>query len=89
MDRLLGLLRRLREAGNTVLVVEHDPEAIRRADYMVELGPGSGADGGSVVFSGPISRVAESPLTGQYLTGAREIPLPAERRPAGRAMVRP
>ncbi len=83
MDRLLSLLHRLRDAGNTVLVVEHDPEAIRRADYMVELGPGSGANGGSVVFSGPISRVAESPLTGQYLTGAREIPLPAERRPVG------
>jgi excinuclease ABC subunit A len=83
MDRLLGLLMRLRDAGNTVLVVEHDPEAIRRADYMIELGPGSGTNGGAVVFAGPISRVAESPLTGQYLTGAREIPLPAERRRVG------
>ena len=83
MDRLLRLLMRLRDAGNTVLVVEHDPEAIRRADYMIELGPGSGTSGGAVVFAGPISRAAESPLTGQYLTGAREIPLPAERRRVG------
>jgi excinuclease ABC subunit A len=83
MDRLLKLLRRLREGGNTVLVVEHDPEAIRAADYMVELGPGSGERGGQVVFAGPMSRAAESPLTGQYLTGAREIPLPAERRRVG------
>jgi excinuclease ABC subunit A len=83
MDRLLALLRRLREAGNTVLVVEHDPEAIRQADFMVELGPGSGANGGSVVFSGPIARIAESPLTGQYISGAREIPLPSERRRVG------
>ncbi len=83
MDRLLALLRRLRDSGNTVLVVEHDPEAIRQADYMIELGPGSGANGGSVVFSGPIARIAESPLTGQYLSGAREIPVPAERRLAG------
>jgi excinuclease ABC subunit A len=83
MDRLLRLLTRLRDAGNTVLVVEHDPEAIRRADFMVELGPGSGTNGGTVVFAGPVARAAESPLTGQYLTGARQIPLPAERRRVG------
>jgi excinuclease ABC subunit A len=83
MDRLLKLLRRLRESGNTVLVVEHDPEAIRAADFMVELGPASGERGGQVVFAGPLSRVAESPLTGQYLAGAREIPLPAARRRLG------
>ncbi len=83
MDRLLALLRRLRESGNTVLVVEHDPQAIRQADFMIELGPGSGANGGYVVFSGPIARIAESPLTGQYLSGVREIPVPAERRLAG------
>jgi excinuclease ABC subunit A len=83
MDRLLALLRRLREGGNTVLVVEHDPEAIRAADFMVELGPGSGERGGQVVFAGPMSRVAESPLTGQYLTGARQIPLPEQRRRLG------
>ena len=83
MDRLLRLLRRLRDTGNTVLVVEHDLEAIRASDYMVELGPASGAQGGQLVFAGPTARAADSPLTGQYLTGAREVPLPAERRRAG------
>jgi excinuclease ABC subunit A len=83
MDRLLKLLRRLRDGGNTVLVVEHDPDAIRAADFMVELGPGSGERGGQVVFAGPMSRAAESPLTGQYLSGARGIPLPAARRRLG------
>ena len=83
MDRLLRLLQRLRDTGNTVLVVEHDPDAIRAADYMVELGPASGDKGGQLVFAGPITRVAESPLTGAYLTGARTIPVPAERRRLG------
>jgi excinuclease ABC subunit A len=83
MARLLKLLARLRDTGNTVIVVEHDPEAIRAADYMVELGPGSGELGGKVVFAGPISRVSESPLTGQYLTGARSIAVPATRRKVG------
>ena len=83
MDRLLGLLRRLREGGNTVIVVEHDPEAIRSADYMIELGPGSGDKGGSLVFSGPAERMTESPLTGAYLTGEREIELPENRRRLG------
>ncbi|HEY0995210.1 MAG TPA: excinuclease ABC subunit UvrA, partial [Gemmatimonadaceae bacterium] len=82
-DRLLRLLHRLRDAGNTVIVVEHDPETIRAADYMVELGPGAGEKGGQLVFAGPMSRVSESPLTGQYLTGAREIPLPESRRRLG------
>src|SRR5207253_5600226 len=57
MERLLRLLHRLRDSGNTVLVVEHDPDAIRSADYMVELGPGSGERGGQVVFAGPMSRI--------------------------------
>ena len=83
MGRLLRLLGRLRDAGNSVLVVEHDPDAIRAADYMVELGPGSGEAGGNVVFAGPIARAGESPLTGQYLTGARTIPIPDERRRLG------
>ncbi len=83
MDRLLGLLRRLRDAGNTVIVVEHDLEAVRMADWMVEIGPGSGDKGGNVVFSGPLSDAAQSPLTGQYLTGAVTIPIPEERRSAG------
>jgi len=83
MSRLLGLLQRLRDAGNTVLIVEHDPAAIEAADYMVELGPGSGELGGRIVFAGPMSRVSESPLTGQYLSGAMEIPLPVARRRVG------
>jgi excinuclease ABC subunit A len=83
MSRLLGLLHRLRDSGNTVLVVEHDPAAIEAADYMIELGPGSGEHGGEIVFAGPMSRVSESPLTGKYLTGEREIPLPLERRRVG------
>ncbi len=83
MGRLLGLLHKLRDSGNTVLVVEHDPAAIEAADFMVEMGPGSGEHGGQVVFAGPMSRVSESPLTGKYLTGEREIPLPLERRRLG------
>ena len=85
MARLLRLLWRLRETGNTVLVVEHDPEAIKAADFMVELGPGSGERGGDIVFAGPMSRVSESPLTGQYLTGGRTIALPKKRRKVGPA----
>ena len=83
MDRLLKLLQRLRDAGNSVLVVEHDLAAIEMADYMVELGPGSGEAGGEIVFAGPMSRISESPLTGQYVTGVRSIPLPEERRRLG------
>ena len=83
MDRLLKLLQRLRDAGNSVLVVEHDLAAIEMADYMVELGPGSGEAGGEIVFAGPLSRISESPLTGQYVIGARSIPLPDERRRLG------
>src|SRR5205085_9353263 len=83
MDRLLRLLLRLRDGGNTVLVVEHDLDAIRAADYMVELGPQSGEKGGDLVFVGPMSRVHESPLTGGYLTGGRELPVPAIRRRLG------
>ncbi len=83
MDRLLRLLLRLRDGGNTVLVVEHDLDAIRAADYMVELGPESGEKGGELVFAGPMSRVSESPLTGQYLSGTRSIPLPLSRRRLG------
>jgi excinuclease ABC subunit A len=81
VSRLLKLLARLRDDGNTVIVVEHDLEAIRAADHMVELGPGSGENGGRVVFSGPISKASESPLTGKYLTGQERIPTPDSRAP--------
>jgi excinuclease ABC subunit A len=81
-DRLLSLLRRLRDAGNTVVVVEHDLAAIRQADFMLELGPGSGDRGGRVVHAGPVETATAS-LTGQYLTGAKRIAVPSARRPAG------
>ena len=84
VDRLLGLLRRLADAGNTVVVVEHDLAAMRAADYMIELGPGSGAAGGHLVFQGPAGRVSEAgTLTGQYLRGEKRIGIPSARRPAG------
>src|SRR6266571_930116 len=85
MDRLLGLLRRLSTAGNTVVVVEHDPAAMRAADWMVELGPGSGTNGGQLVYEGPAAGVREAgTLTGQYLTGEKRIGVPSARRPAAR-----
>ena len=81
-DRLLALLRRLRDGGNTVLVVEHDLAAIRQADFMLELGPGSGEHGGNVVYAGTVDGVGNS-LTGEYLTGSKRIGVPSVRRPAG------
>jgi excinuclease ABC subunit A len=83
LGRLLGLLKRLRDGGNTVLMVEHDLEAMRMSDWMLELGPESGERGGRLVFSGPTSDATKSPLTGKYLTGETRIPLPAKRRRAG------
>src|SRR5207249_7797440 len=82
IDRLLQLLRRLRDAGNTVVVVEHDLAAIQQADFMLELGPGSGEQGGRVVHAGPVGSATHS-LTGQYLTGQKRIAVPSARRPAG------
>jgi excinuclease ABC subunit A len=83
VQRLLVLLRRLATAGNTVVVVEHDPAAMAVADFMVELGPGSGAAGGEVVYQGPAAGVrAAGTLTGQYLSGEKRISVPSARRPA-------
>jgi excinuclease ABC subunit A len=85
IDRLLRLLRRLTDAGNTVVVVEHDPAAMAIADWMVELGPGSGAAGGAVVYQGPAEGVRTAgTLTGQYLSGEKRIGVPSARRPAAR-----
>jgi excinuclease ABC subunit A len=81
--RLIDTLTRLRDLGNTVIVVEHDEETIRESDWMVDIGPGAGEHGGAVVYSGPvggITKVKES-LTGQYLSGRKSIPVPAHRRP--------
>ncbi|WP_299869418.1 excinuclease ABC subunit UvrA [uncultured Roseobacter sp.] len=81
-DRLLLTLKNLRDQGNTVIVVEHDEEAIREADYVFDIGPGAGVHGGEVVAHGTPRKIAASKksITGQYLTGAREIAIPAERR---------
>ncbi len=81
-DRLLGTLKNLRDQGNTVIVVEHDEEAIREADYVFDIGPGAGVHGGQVISHGTPAHIAADPnsVTGQYLAGTREIPVPAERR---------
>ena len=81
-ERLLGTLRRLRDLGNTVIVVEHDEDAIRLADHVVDIGPGAGVHGGEVVAEGGIEAVLGSArsLTGQYLSGKRRIEVPAQRR---------
>ena len=81
-DRLLGTLKRLRDLGNTVIVVEHDEDAIRAADHVIDMGPGAGVLGGQVVAEGTPEAIMANPesLTGQYLTGARTVPVPVERR---------
>ncbi len=81
--RLILTLQRLRDLGNTVIIVEHDEAIMRAADYVVDLGPGAGEHGGYVVAEGPLRNVLEAPdsLTGAYLEGRREIPMPARRRP--------
>lgn len=81
-DRLLTTLKNLRDQGNTVIVVEHDEEAIREADYVFDIGPGAGVHGGQVVAKGTPQEIMDNKasITGQYLTGAREIPVPAKRR---------
>jgi excinuclease ABC subunit A len=81
-ERLLKTLTRLRDLGNTVLVVEHDEDAIRSADYLVDMGPGAGAHGGNVVAQGTPEEVMRNSasLTGQYLSGFRQVPIPKARR---------
>jgi len=81
--RLLETLRRLRDLGNTVIVVEHDEDAIRTADYVIDMGPGAGIHGGEIVAEGTPDEVMQNPasLTGQYLVGLRQIPVPTVRRP--------
>ena len=81
-DKLLGTLRQLRDLGNTVLVVEHDEDTIRAADYIVDIGPAAGIHGGEVVAAGTLDDILACPrsVTGQYLSGAKKIPVPAARR---------
>jgi excinuclease ABC subunit A len=85
-ERLLGTLRRLRDIGNTVIVVEHDEDAIRAADWLVDMGPGAGVHGGEVVASGPPETVFANTasLTADYMAGRRRVPLPTQRRPIDR-----
>ena len=81
-DRLLETLKRLRDLGNTVLVVEHDEDAIRAADYVVDMGPGAGIHGGRIVAEGTPEQIQQNPdsLTGKYLVGVEQIAIPKERR---------
>ena len=81
-ERLLETLKRLRDLGNSVIVVEHDEEAIRAADHIVDIGPGAGVHGGEIVAQGTVSRITASKrsLTGDYLAGRREVPVPTQRR---------
>ncbi len=83
-DRLLGTLKHLRDLGNSVIVVEHDEDAIRHADYIVDMGPGAGEHGGEIVAEGVLADILANPnsLTGQDLSGQKSIPMPASRRTA-------
>lgn len=81
-DKLIATLERLRDLGNTLIVVEHDDDTIRAADYVVDIGPGAGIHGGEVIYSGEVDGLlkCENSITGQYLSGKKEIPLPENRR---------
>ena len=86
-DKLLATLKRLRDLGNTLIVVEHDEDTMRAADYLIDIGPGAGAHGGQVMAAGTPEEVMANPnsLTGQYLSGKRSIPVPEGRRPGSGA----
>ncbi|WP_336921128.1 excinuclease ABC subunit UvrA [Aquipuribacter sp. SD81] len=86
-QRLIGTLTRLRDLGNTLIVVEHDEDTIKASDWVVDIGPGAGEHGGQVVHSGPLPELLQNTasLTGAYLAGRREIPTPSRRRPVDRA----
>ncbi|MDD9715349.1 excinuclease ABC subunit UvrA [Dinoroseobacter sp. PD6] len=88
-DRLLTTLKNLRDQGNTVIVVEHDEEAVREADYVFDIGPGAGVHGGQVVAHGTPAQIMANPasITGDYLAGRREIPVPATRRKGNKKKV--
>ena len=86
-DKLLATLKRLRDLGNTLIVVEHDEDTMRAADYLIDIGPGAGAHGGQVMAAGTPEEVMANPnsLTGQYLSGKKSIPVPESRRPGSGA----
>ncbi len=81
-DLLIGSLKKMRDLGNTLVVVEHDEDTMRAADYLIDVGPGAGHQGGEIVSAGTPAEVAadEDSLTGQYLSGKKSIPVPTERR---------
>ena len=90
-DKLLATLKNLRDIGNTLIVVEHDEDTMRAADYIVDVGPGAGSHGGQIVASGTVEEIMNTPesITGQYLSGAKKIPVPETRRkPTGWLTVR-
>ena len=90
-DKLLATLKNLRDLGNTLIVVEHDEDTMRAADYIVDVGPGAGSHGGQIVASGTVEEIMNTPesITGQYLSGVKKIPVPeTRRRPAGWLTVR-
>lgn len=82
-DRLIASLKKMRDLGNTLIVVEHDEDTMREADYLIDVGPGAGVFGGEIVAAGTPKQVARNSksITGQYLSGKRKIPVPTERRP--------
>ena len=81
-DKLIATLKKLRDLGNTLIVVEHDDDTMLAADYIVDIGPGAGVNGGNVVFSGTVDKLMKcrSSITGQYLSGKKQIPVPKKRR---------
>ena len=81
-DKLLGTLEHLRDLGNTLIVVEHDEDTMRAADFIVDVGPGAGSHGGEIVEAGTLEDILNNPrsVTGQYLSGAKKIPVPSQRR---------
>jgi excinuclease ABC subunit A len=88
-DRLIRILKNLRDLGNTILVVEHDPDVLRAADHLLDLGPGAGEFGGKLLAEGSVSEILANPnsLTGRYLSGQLTIPVPTRRREPGREML--
>ncbi len=89
-EKLLNTLKQLRDLGNTLIVVEHDEDTIRSADYVVDIGPGAGVNGGNVVCAGTVEDICACPqsITGQYLSGQMKIPVPEKRRPGNGKIIR-
>ncbi len=89
-DRLIETLKRLRDQGNTVIVVEHDEDTMRASDFIVDVGPGAGVHGGNIVFAGPPSQIesCKESVTGQFLSGARRVPVPEVRRKGNGSFLR-